>query len=128
MSDLNETVLPAVWSLARKALLEATAPSVDALIASLTPQALIKRTGADRPSSRHVGPSVRALVALRMISTGADGSVALTDPSNDEAQFRLEITRRLLAIGEDRDPWEIREGTSRLEHHLEMSVAWLHVL
>src|SRR5688500_7956653 len=105
MSDLNETVLPAVWSLARKALLETRAPSVDALTARLTPHALLKRTGTDRPSRRLVGPSVRALVARRMISTIDDGSVGLADPSEDEAQFRLEITRRLLSIPEDRDPW-----------------------
>jgi hypothetical protein len=128
MSDLNEAVLPSIWTLARRSLLDERAESVDKLITRLTPHALLKRAGTERPSSRHVGPSVRALLALGLIAASSDGSVGLTDEAADEAKFRLEITQRLLRVPDGQDPWEVREGASRLEYHLEMSVAWLHAL
>jgi hypothetical protein len=124
MADLNEMELPAVWTLARRALAREPAPSLDVLIERLTPTGLLRRTGDGVPTSRHVGPSVRALLRYGVLSEADDGTVSLVDPDQDEAAFRLRIAEALLPIPADEDPWHVREGSGRLEFHLEVAVAW----
>ena len=128
MPDLNEMVLPAVWSLARRALANGPAPSLDALIDRLTPVGLIRRSAEGASRSRHVGPSLRMLRQLGILVEDGDGAVALADLTWDEARFRHAVAVALLAVSEDDDPWQIREGATRLEHHLEIAVAWTQVL
>ena len=128
MSDLNEAELPTVWSLAWRALQQGPARSLDSLIDRLTPTGLLRRTGDGPATSRHVGPSVRALKSLGLIRTTDDDAVALVNPTRDESQFRFDVARALLHVPEDADPWTVREGTSRLEYHLEAAVAWSHLI
>src|SRR5689334_6973667 len=109
MSDLNEAVLPAVWTLARRTLLSGPAPSLDALIARLTPTGLLRRTGDGAPQSRHVGPTVRALLALGLIARADDGSVSLAEPECAEDMFRFKVSQALLNIPEGADPWLVRD-------------------
>jgi hypothetical protein len=128
MSDLNEMVLPAVWSLARRVLADGPSPSLDALVDRLTPVGLIRRSGEGAFRSRHVGPSLRTLRQLGILFEGDDGAVTLADPAWDEADFRYAVAVALLTVPEDDDPWEIREPTTRLEHHLEVAVAWTQLI
>lgn len=128
MPDLNEMILPTVWSLARRALANGPAPSLDALIDRLTPVGLIRRSAEGASRSRHVGPSLRMLRQLGILVEDSDGAVALADLTWDEASFRHAVAVALLAVSEDDDPWEIREGATRLEHHLELAVAWTQIL
>lgn len=128
MADLNETVLPSVWTLARRALSQGPASSLDVLIERLTPIGLLRRTGDAAPASRHVGPSVRALVSLGLITEADDGTVSLTHPDCEENEFRFRVGQALLTIPDNANPWLVREGTGRLEYHLEVAVAWTHLL
>jgi hypothetical protein len=128
MADLNETVLPSVWTLARRALAEGPAPSVDALIERLTPTGLLRRAGDGATASRHVGPSVRALLSLGLITEADNGTVSLTDADCEENEFRFRVGQALLRIPDGSDPWLVREGTGRLEYHLEVAVAWTQLL
>lgn len=128
MPDLNEMVLPTVWSLARRLLAGGPAPSLDALIDRLTPVGLIRRSAEGASGSRHVGPSLRALRQLGILIEDDDGAVTLAEPAWDEASFRHAVAVALLAVPERDDPWKIHEGTTRLEHHLEVAVGWTQVL
>jgi hypothetical protein len=128
MADLNETVLPSVWTLVRRALAPGSAPSVDALVERLTPTGLLRRTGDGATASRHVGPSVRALLSLRLITEADDGTVSLADPGCEEDDFRFRVGQALLRIPDGADSWFVREGTGRLEYHLEVAVAWTQLL
>src|SRR5262245_5543976 len=128
MADLNEAVLPSVWTLARRALAQDPAPSVDALVERLTPTGLLRRTGDGGAASRHVGPSVRALLSLGLIVEAEDGSVSLTHAGSEEDEFRFRVGQALLRIPDGTDPWLVREGTGRLEYHLEIAVAWSQLL
>lgn len=121
-------VLPAVWSLARRALAEAPAPTLDALIDRLTPVGLIRRSGEGTSRSRHVGPSLRALRQLEILVEDGDGAVTLANAAWGELDFRHAVAVALLAVPNNDDPWEIREGATRLEHHLEVAVAWTQLL
>ena len=100
MPDLNEMVLPTVWSLARRALANGPAPSLDALIDRLTPVGLIRRSAEGASRSRHVGPSLRVLRQLGVLVEDGDGAVALADPMWDEASFRHAVAVALLAVSE----------------------------
>ena len=128
MADLNETVLPSVWTLARRALVRGPAPSLDVLIEHLTPTGLLRRVGDGTATSRHVGPSLRALLSLGLITQGGDGAVSLAEPECEESEFRFRVGQALLRIPDSDDPWLVREGTGRLEYHLEVAVAWTQLL
>ncbi len=123
MPDLNETVLPVVWSIARLTLLDTPAKSLDELVERLTPAGLIERSGG-AGTSRHVRPSVRMLEQLGVIAqNGADG-VTLAEPTLDDAGFRLAVATRLLSVPGD-DVWLLRSDGAQLEHHAQAAVAWL---
>lgn len=128
MSDLNETILPSVWSLARRALAKEPAQSLDDLIGGLTPAGLIKRSGDAASQSRHVGPSLRKLLELGIITEEAEGMIVLTDPAADEQDFRYAVAKAMLAVPPGDDPWEVRQDSTRLEYHLEAAVAWTQLL
>ncbi len=128
MPDLDEKVLPVVWSLARRALEDGPASSLSVLAERLTPDGLIRRTAESASGSRHVGPSLRALVQTGVLVEDPDESVHLSDSFTDEAAFRSAVATALLSIPNGDDPWEVREGSTRLEHHLEVAVAWTQLL
>lgn len=128
MTDLNEAVLPPIWTLTRRTLALGPAESLNHLIEKMTPTGLLRRSGDGVATSRHVGPSVRALVALGVIGESQDGGIALTHPDADESAFRLRVGQALLQIPEGDDPWLVREGAGRLEYHLEVAVAWTQLL
>jgi hypothetical protein len=128
MADLNETVLPSVWTLARRALVQGPAASLDVLIERLTPTGLLRRTGDGAATSRHVGPSLRALLSLGLITEADDGAVSLVEAACEESEFRFRVGQALLPIPDGDDPWLVREGAGRLEYHLEVAVAWTQLL
>jgi hypothetical protein len=121
MPDLNEMVLPVVWTMARRALTEGPVGRED-LIELLTPTGLIGRRGVT--TSRHVRPSIAELERLEVVVGGDDGPLRLADPTLDDARFRMAIASRLLSVPEDADLWAER-GETGLEHHVEVGVAWL---
>ena len=128
MADLNEAILPSVWTLARRALVQGSVPSLDVLVERLTPTGLLRRTGDGAATSRHVGPSLRALLSLGLITEAGDGAISLADPESEESEFRFRVGQALLRIPDGDDPWLVREGTGRLEYHLEVAVAWTQLL
>ena len=127
MSQLDEMVLPAVWSLIRGELLAAPLQPRDQLIDRLTPVGLIDRAGSAPAASRHVGPTLRALQQLGLVVSNEQGLLALEDPALPEPAFRAEVARRLLVMPADADPFAIREGGQQPEYHGEIAVAWLHL-
>ena len=114
MADLNEAILPSVWTLARRALVQGSAPSLDVLVERLTPTGLLRRTGDGAATSRHVGPSLRALLSLGVITEAGDGAISLADPESEESEFRFRVGQALLRIPDGDDPWLVREGTGSL--------------
>lgn len=123
MPDLNEMVLPTIWSLIRGALTDREFATRQELVDALTPVGLIDRSGGTS-TSRHVGPSLRMLEELGIVTVPDEGPVAITTFSDEDA-FRLEVLKRFLEIPFGQDVWEVRSGTTRLEHHAEVAVAWL---
>jgi hypothetical protein len=71
---------------------------------------------------------VRALLSLGLIAEAEDGSVRLTHADCQEDEFRFQAGEALLRIPDGADPWLVREGTGRLEYHLEIAVAWTQLL
>ena len=128
MSDLNETVLPAVWSVIRRELAARPGQPRDDLVARLTPSGLIRRTGADAGGvSRHVRPTITALENLKLVVADLDGGLRLSQPDLGEEAFRAEVARRLLVVPDGDDPWQVREGGQQLEFHAELALSWLHL-
>jgi hypothetical protein len=128
VSDLNETVLPAVWSVIRRELAARRGQPRNDLVARLTPSGLIRRTGADAGGvSRHVRPTITALESLGLVEADLDGGLRLSQPDLGEQAFRAEVARRLLVVPDGDDPWQVREGSQQLEFHAELALAWLHL-
>ena len=111
MSDLNETVLPAVWSVIRRELAARPGQPRNDLVARLTPSGLIRRTGADAGGvSRHVRPTITALENLGLVEADSNGGPRLSRPDLSERAFRAEVARRLLVVPDGEDPWQVRDG------------------
>jgi hypothetical protein len=128
VSDLNETVLPAVWSVIRRELATRPGQPRNELVARLTPSGLIRRTGADAGGvSRHVRPTITALESLGVVEADLDGGLRLSQPDLSEQAFRAEVARRLLVVPDGGDPWQVRDGSQQLEFHAELALAWLHL-
>jgi hypothetical protein len=127
MSQLDEAVLPAVWSLIRGELLARPLQRRDELIDRLTPVGLIERAGSAPAASRHVGPSLRALQQLGMVVANEEGLLELEDPGLSEPAFRAEVASRLLVMPTGADPFATREGGQQPEYHAEIAVAWLYL-
>jgi hypothetical protein len=125
MTQLNEEVLPVVWSLARRELVVRPGPTFDELVDRLTPTGLLKREKAQRedrqPASRHVRPSLTALVKSGAV-VARDDRLRLVEPAEDEQTFRLRVLRGLLhtenVFNDD------GEGPA---HQAEAAFAWLHL-
>lgn len=126
MTALNEEVLPVVWSLARRELLVRPRSSFDELVDRLTPGGLLKRERAERegrrPTSRHVRPSLIALVNSGAVVRDGD-CVELSVPTEDEEAFRLRVLRGLLHA----DKVAGDDGDDELAHQAEATFAWLHL-
>jgi hypothetical protein len=122
MPDLNETVLPVVWTLVRRVVARESL-SRDELVQRLTPARLISR--AKEPASRHVRPSIRALEDVGILGPGADGRLSIDEAYLDDNAFRCEVARRVLDIPEGGDVWALRGDSTQLEHHAEVATAWL---
>lgn len=126
MTALNEEVLPVVWSLAHRELLVRPRATFDELADRLTPTGLLKREKAERegrhPTSRHVRPSLIALVNSGAVVHDGD-RLLLATPAQDEEAFRLRVLRGLLhaeaVVGDD--------GNGALAHQAEATFAWLHL-
>lgn len=128
MSDLNETVLPAVWSVIRRELAARPGQPRNDLVGRLTPSGLIRRTGADVDGvSRHVRPTISALESLGLVEADVEGALRLSQPHLSEQAFRAEVARRLLVVPDGEDPWQVRDGSQQLEFHAELALAWLHL-
>jgi len=127
MSELNETVLPPIWSVIRNELLKRPGQQRSDLVARLTPSGLIRRTEAAGGVSRHVRPTLIVLEDLGLVEADAEGALRLSQPALTEQAFRAEVTRRLLVIPDDEDPWQVRPGGQQLEFHAELALAWLHL-
>ena len=125
MTALNEEVLPIVWSLARRELLVRPRPTFDEVVDRLTPTGLLKREKAERearrPASRHVRPSLTALVNSGAVVRDGD-RLQLLDPGEDEQAFRLRVLRGVLHTEKVFDD----EGVG-LAHQAEAAFAWLHL-
>ena len=112
MADLNETVLPSVWTLARRALAQGPAPSVDALIERLTPTGLLRRTGDGADGE----PPRRTVTCARCSRSGSSrrrttAAVSLADPDCEESEFRFRV-----ASGPAADPRQ-RRSVARPRRH-----------
>lgn len=126
MTALNEEVLPVVWSLAHRELLVRPRSTFDEVVDRLTPTGLLKREKAERegrrPTSRHVRPSLTALVNSGAVVRDGD-RIELANPAEDEGQFRLRVLRGLLhaqqVVGDD--------GDIAVAHQAEAAFAWLHL-
>jgi hypothetical protein len=129
MADLTETVLPSIWSLVRRSLLEAPGISGIELVNRLTPRGLIRRqeAGSTTDKSRHVLPSLNALVAMGIVEDSGEKGLSLIPGVESEEAFRREVTRRLFNVSEGTgDVWSLR-SEFQLEHHAELALAWLHL-
>src|SRR4051794_20191842 len=126
MTPLNEEVLPVVWSLAHRELLVRPRSTFDELVDRLTPTGLLKRERAERegrrPTSRHVRPSLSALVNSGAVVRDGDRLQLAVSTENEEA-FRLRVLRGLLHAergAEDGEP-------GAFSHQAERAFAWLHL-
>ena len=130
MADLSEQVLPSVWSLIRHSLLEAPGMSRSELIDHLTPRGLITRQegGSTTDESRHVRPSLNALIDLGVVTDDGQDSLTLASGSESEQAFRREVTSRYFEVGSESDEeiWGLRSELQH-EHHAELALAWLHL-
>lgn len=130
MADLSEQVLPSVWSLIRHSLLEAPGLSRSELIDRLTPRGLITRHegGSTTDESRHVRPSLNALIDLGVVIDDGKDSLTLAFGSESEPAFRRAVTRRFFDVGSESDEeiWRLRTELQH-EHHAELALAWLHL-
>ena len=126
MTALNEEILPVVWSLARRELLVRPGPTFDELVDRLTPTGLLKRERAQRedrrPASRHVRPSLTALVNSGAVVRDGD-RLQLVDTAEDEQAFRLRVLRGMLHT----DRGLRRQRRSGLHTQAEAAFAWLHL-
>jgi hypothetical protein len=126
MTALNEEVLPVVWSLAYRELILRPRSPFDEVVDRLTPIGLLKREKAERegrrPTSRHVRPSLVALVSSGAVVQDGD-RLELAIPAEDEDAFRVRILRGLLHA---EDPGG-DDGDGGLAHQAEATFAWLHL-
>lgn len=127
MSELNETVLPSVWSVIRLELAARPGQMRSDLIARLTPAGLIRRTGEAGGPSRHVRPTLTVLEELRLIEADSEERLRLSVPDLRGSAFRAEVTRRLLCPPEGSDLWAVRPGGQQLAYEAELALAWLHL-
>lgn len=127
--ELVPEVLPSVWSLIRKSLVEEPGIRSSALIERLTPRGLIQRVDAGTTTdvSRHVRPSLNALLDFGMVADSSEG-LLLTKGGESESEFRRLVARRVFNVGSD-DETEIWRHRSELqpEHHAELALSWLHL-
>jgi hypothetical protein len=129
VADLTPEVLPSVWSLIRRSLLESPAISRTALIERLTPRGLIERHegGETTHDSRHVRPSLGALLDLGVVADDGSG-LQLREGADSETAFRRAVTRRMFDVGSDEEDelWRMR-SEFQPEHHAEIALAWLYL-
>lgn len=129
MAELVPEVLPSVWSLLRRSLIEEPGIKPAVLIERLTPRGLIQRVDAGTTTdlSRHVRPSLNALIELGVVLGGDDG-LSLLPGVESETELRRTVTRRIFDIGSS-DESEIWRHRSELqpEHHAELALSWLHL-
>lgn len=128
MADLSEQVLPSVWSLIRHSLLNVPGMSRSELIDHLTPRGLITRQEGTTDESRHVRPSLNALIDLGVVTDDGQGSLTLASGSESEQAFRRVVTRRFFEVGSESEEeiWRLRTELQQ-EHHAELALAWLHL-
>ncbi len=130
MADLSEQVLPSIWSLIRHSLLQAPGMSRSELIDHLTPRGLITRQegGSTTDESRHVRPSLNALIDLGVVTDDGQDSLTLASGSESEQTFRRVVTSRFFEVGSESDEeiWGLRSELQH-EHHAELALAWLHL-
>ena len=124
MTALNEEVLPVVWSLARRELLVRPDPTFDELVERLTPTGLLQRERAQRedrrPASRHVRPSLTALVKCGAVVRDGD-RLRLSEPAEDDQAFRLRVLQGML---HDENIFD-GDGPGPA-HQAEAAFSWLH--
>lgn len=130
MADLAPEVLPSVWSLIRRLLLAVPAISREELIERLTPRGLISRQegGETVQDSRHVRPSLNALLSLGVVADNGQNRLELSVGAESETAFRRAVTRRFFDAGsaDETEIWRMRSELQP-EHHAELGLAWLHL-
>lgn len=129
MADLSETVLPSVWTLVRRSILESPGIKRTETVERLTPRGLIRRTeaGSTTDESRHVRPSLNALIEMGVVEDRGEEGLALIDGVESEGEFRRELTRRSFSVPENEDDvWRLRSEWQPA-HHAELALAWLHL-
>jgi hypothetical protein len=130
VADLTPEVLPSVWSLIRRSLVEAPGMSRDELVERLTPRGLIERREGEQTidDSRHVRPSLGALLDLGVVADDGTGRLELQVGADSEVAFRRAVTRRAFDVGsgDEDEVWRMR-SEHQPEHHAEVALAWLHL-
>jgi hypothetical protein len=128
MTDLSPEVLPSVWSLIRNSLVDAPRIKRADLVERLTPHGLIAREEGGTDDSRHVKPSLDALIAIGVVEADGQGSLELAKGVSTESEFRRLVTARLFDVGseEESEVWRMRTELQP-EHHAELGLAWLHL-
>ena len=130
MTELTPEILPSVWSLIRRSLLESPGMPKKELVERLTPRGLISRQGSGETTddSRHVRPSLNALLELDVIWEDERSGLQLRIGAESEAAFRRAVTHRLFRVpAEDgSDIWRMRSELQP-EYHAEIALAWLHL-
>jgi hypothetical protein len=126
--ELVPEVLPSVWSLIRRALVQEPGIKAAALVERLTPRGLIQRVdaGSSTDASRHVRPSLNALIELGIVVD--EGGLSLVAGGESESEFRRLVTRRVFNIrsNDDAEIWRHRSELQP-EHHAELALSWLHL-
>jgi hypothetical protein len=128
MADLAPEVLPSVWSLIRNSLVEVPAIERAELVEHLTPRGLIAREEGETDDSRHVRPSLDALIAMGVVEADGQRPLKLADGLSSEPEFRRAVTARFFDVGSDEESevWRMRTELQP-EHHAELGLAWLHL-
>jgi hypothetical protein len=100
------------------------------LVERLTPRGLIERQegGETTHESRHVRPSLSALVTLGVVAEDGNGGLQLNDGADSETAFRRAVTRQIFDVGSDDEDevWRMR-SEFQPEHHAEIALSWLHL-
>ena len=129
MADLAENVLPSVWTLVRRSILESPGIKRTEIVERLTPRGLVRRTegGSTTDESRHVRPSLNALLEMGVVEDRGEEGLSLTVGVESEGEFRRELTRRSFNVPKDEeDVWRLRSEWQPA-HHAELALAWLHL-
>lgn len=129
MPDLPPEILPSVWSLIRSLL--AARPLIDRkeAIELLTPRGLIQRTEAGEATSdsRHVRPSLQALIDIGAVRVTAQDKLSLADGIHDEDSFRAAVADTYLAIPGNEAVDLSPAGGGKVKHEAQIATAWLQL-